>query len=68
MNEWQTSSMARTTGYAATGVVELLLDGTLSAPGGWAPEVAGRAPGVFERLMAYLAARGIRYFVRRELT
>jgi lysine 6-dehydrogenase len=64
----QTSSMARTTGYAATGVAELLLDGTLSAPGVWAPEVAGRAPGVFERLMAYLAARGIRYFVRRELT
>ena len=61
------SSMARTTGYAATAVAEMVLDGTYRQVGVSAPEVAGRAPMVYERLMAYLAERGIEYRVRREV-
>ncbi|MCA9567676.1 MAG: saccharopine dehydrogenase NADP-binding domain-containing protein, partial [Myxococcales bacterium] len=57
----QTSSMARTTGYACTAVAELILDGTFDVKGVSAPEIVGRHPGVFDRFMAYLAERGIRY-------
>ncbi len=62
----QTSSMARTTGYACTAMAEMVLDGTYRVQGVSAPEVAGRAPRVFEGLMTYLAERGVHYRMRRE--
>lgn len=62
----QTSSMARTTGYACTAAAELLLHGTYCRPGVSAPELVGRAPGCYESIMKYLLAREIRYSHRRE--
>jgi saccharopine dehydrogenase-like NADP-dependent oxidoreductase len=57
----QTSSMARTTGYACAAMAELVLDGTYDAVGVSAPEIAGRVPAVAPRILAYLAARGVHY-------
>lgn len=62
----QTSSMARTTGYACTATAELLLNGSYDSPGVSAPEIVGRAPGCCEAIMQYLLARGVRYGHRRE--
>lgn len=54
------SSMARTTGYTATAVARLLLKGQFTRQGICPPETIGAAPGCFERVLADLAARGIR--------
>lgn len=56
-----TSSMARTTGYACTGAVELILNGSYSAPGVAAPEVVGREPGCCDQVLRYLRERQITY-------
>lgn len=57
----QTSSMARTTGYACTAVAELLLQGSFNAPGVSPPEVVGATDGCFDAIMAYLGVRGVHY-------
>lgn len=62
----QTSSMARTTGYACTSLVEQVCSGSYAAPGLSTPELAGRVPGTLERALAYQAERGVRYRVQRE--
>jgi lysine 6-dehydrogenase len=61
----QTSSMARTTGYACTSMVQLVLDGTYAVVGVSAPEVAGRAPGILDKALAYQAKRNIHYIKTR---
>jgi len=57
--ETQTSSMARTTGYTCTGMLECLLDGSWDEPGVTPPERAGQAPGIWERIRAHLAERKV---------
>ncbi|NNF51877.1 MAG: NAD-dependent epimerase/dehydratase family protein [Gammaproteobacteria bacterium] len=63
----QTSSMARTTGYACAAAAELLLSGTYGVAGVSAPEMVGRAPGCYEAVMKYQRDRGISYKHRREI-
>jgi len=53
-------SMSRSTGFVATAVVRLLLDGTFQRPGAHPPETLGAVPGVLERVLADLTARGVR--------
>ena len=53
-------SMSRSTGFTATAVANLILDGTLKEPGVFAPESLGARPGVLDRVIEYLRERGIR--------
>jgi saccharopine dehydrogenase-like NADP-dependent oxidoreductase len=53
-------SMSRSTGYVATSVARLLLDGTFRQPGVHPPETLGAVPGLLERVLADLSARGVR--------
>lgn len=62
----QTSSMARTTGYTCTGMLECLLDGTWSEPGVTPPERIGRADGLWERIQSHLADRHVTLSHERE--
>ena len=55
------SSMARTTGFACTAAVGLLLEGEFRRPGVHPPERLGEDPKLFEALLAYQADRGIEY-------
>jgi lysine 6-dehydrogenase len=61
-----TSSMARTTGYACTAAVNMVLDGLFSESGMFAPEQVGRHENCFEYIMQYLAQRQIQY--RQEIS
>jgi len=54
-----TSSMARTTGYTCTGMVEAMLSGLWHRPGVAPAEVVGREPGLFEFVREHLAARSV---------
>lgn len=53
-------SMSRSTGFTATAVAELILDGTVTQAGVHAPESLGLQPGVLDRVLGYLRERGIR--------
>ena len=53
-------SMSRSTGFTATAVAGLILDGTLKEPGGHAPEALGARPGILDRVLDHLRARGVR--------
>jgi lysine 6-dehydrogenase len=55
-------SMSRSTGFTATAVARLILDGTFKTPGVHAPEVlSGQAGlGLLERVISDLRARGVR--------
>jgi len=55
------SSMARTTGFPATAVARLILDGRLRRPGVVPPELLGAEGAVFDAVMSDLAARGVVY-------
>ncbi|MCH2101200.1 MAG: saccharopine dehydrogenase NADP-binding domain-containing protein [Planctomycetes bacterium] len=57
--ETQTSSMARTTGYTCTAMLECILDGTWAKPGVTPPELVGRADGLWERIRNFLAEREV---------
>jgi len=59
------SSMARTTGYACTAAVGLVLDGLWSQPGVSPPEVVGKSEPCFEYVMKHLTERGISYRVTK---
>jgi saccharopine dehydrogenase-like NADP-dependent oxidoreductase len=52
--------MSRTTAFPATIVAGLMLDGVFRRPGVHAPESLGREPGLLDRLLAELEARGVR--------
>ena len=58
-----TFSMARTTGYACTGVADMILKGMISSTGVLAPEMVGREERNFEYLMHYLQERNVIYRV-----
>ena len=54
------SSMARTTGYTCTAAARLVLDGLFTQVGICPPEYVGADKSCFERVLADLAARGVR--------
>jgi saccharopine dehydrogenase-like NADP-dependent oxidoreductase len=57
------SSMARTTGFTATGTAEMILNKTFTEKGVFPPELVGRHPVCFEYILSYLQARNIQYKV-----
>jgi lysine 6-dehydrogenase len=52
--------MSRSTGFTATAVARLVLDGTFRQPGAHPPETLGAIPGLLDRVLADLRARGVR--------
>jgi lysine 6-dehydrogenase len=58
--ETNTSSMARTTGYTCTALVEWLASGHPARPGIVPPEVLATEEGCLDFVLAHLAARGVR--------
>jgi saccharopine dehydrogenase-like NADP-dependent oxidoreductase len=61
------SSMARTTGFTATGTVEMLLNRLFSDKGIFPPELVGRHPACFEFILGYLQARNVNYRVTEKI-
>jgi len=61
----QTSSMARTTGYTATAVANLFLDGLFNEKGVFPPELVGKHKDCFEYVLNYLKDRNVIY--RKEI-
>ncbi len=59
----QTLSMARTTGYTATAVAHLIIDGTYYRKGISPPEYLGEQTSHFNFIMNYLKDRGVTYRV-----
>lgn len=55
------SSMARTTGFTATAMVNLVLDGLFRQPGVFPPEIVGAKQGCLDYILAYLKERGVNY-------
>jgi lysine 6-dehydrogenase len=58
----QTSSMARTTGYTATAVANLCLEGLFINKGIFPPELVGKHENCFNYIMKYLNERGVVYY------
>jgi saccharopine dehydrogenase-like NADP-dependent oxidoreductase len=58
------SSMARTTGFTATGTAEMILNGTFTEKGVFPPELVGKNPKCFEFILSYLHARNVRYIIK----
>lgn len=59
--ETQTSSMARTTGYTATAVVNLFLEGMFAEKGIFPPELIGKHETCFNYILNYLKDRNVNY-------
>lgn len=59
--ETQTSSMARTTGYTATSVVNMFLDGLFTEKGVFPPELIGKDEAIFNYVLNYLKERNVNY-------
>lgn len=57
------SSMARTTGFTATGTAEMILNGTFSEKGVFPPELVGKHASCFNFIVGYLKERDINYSV-----
>jgi saccharopine dehydrogenase-like NADP-dependent oxidoreductase len=55
------SSMARTTGFTATGTADMILNGVFNEKGVFPPEMIGKYPVCFEYIIGYLEARGIKF-------
>jgi lysine 6-dehydrogenase len=60
----QTSSMARTTGYTATGAINMFFEGHFSEKGVFPPELVGKKEVCYRFLLDYLAERGIKYTIK----
>jgi len=58
-------SMARTTGYTATLVARMVLDGSFDRPGINPPEFVGASVGCYEQLLQGYKARGINISAKR---
>lgn len=63
--ETQTSSMARTTGYSATAVVNMFLGGFFTEKGVFPPELISKSEECFEFILDYLRERNIHYVKTR---
>ena len=59
--ETQTSSMARTTGYTATAVANLFLEGMFTEKGVFPPELIGKHETCFKYVLNYLKERNVNY-------
>jgi lysine 6-dehydrogenase len=59
--ETKTSSMARTTGYAATAAANMFLDGLFTGKGVFPPELVGKHEICFDYILKYLGNRNIRF-------
>ena len=59
--ETQTSSMARTTGYTATAVANMFLEGLFTEKGIFPPELIGKHETCFEYILKYLKDRNVHY-------
>ncbi|HSN48164.1 MAG TPA: saccharopine dehydrogenase C-terminal domain-containing protein [Flavobacterium sp.] len=59
--ETQTSSMARTTGYTATAVANLFLEGIFTEKGVFPPELIGKHEVCFKYILNYLKDRNVNY-------
>lgn len=57
------SSMARTTGFTATGTAEMILNKAFAENGVFPPEMVGKNPACFEFIISYLQSRNIVYKV-----
>ncbi len=64
-DETQTSSMARTTGYTATAVANLILEGKFSQKGLFPPEYLGFNSDVFNGIIKYLEERNVIYEMKK---
>lgn len=60
------SSMARTTGFTASGTAEMILNKVFTEKGVFPPELVGRDPECFEYILSYLKARNIHYTVNEQ--
>ena len=58
------SSMARTTGFTATGTAEMILAGKFNEKGIFPPELVGKEPECFKFIMNYLEERNVHYKVQ----
>jgi len=58
----ETSSMARTTGFSCTAMVQVVATGQWSEPGVAPPEIVGRREECFESVVKHLEARGVHVF------
>jgi len=65
--ETNTSSMARTTGYTATAVMNLLAKGKINKKGILPPELLGDIEGLFSDVINYLQERNIKYLKTESL-
>lgn len=65
--ETQTSSMARTTGYTATAVANLFLEGIFTEKGIFPPELIGKSEKCFEYILNYLKDRNVNYVVTQSI-
>ncbi len=59
--ETKTSSMARTTGYTATAVANLFLEGLFTEKGIFPPELIGKYENCFDYILSYLKERNVNY-------
>lgn len=57
------TSMARTTGFTATGTAEMILGGVFNAKGIFPPELVGRHRECFDFIVDYLKERNVNYKV-----
>ena len=55
------SSMARTTGFTATGTAEMILNGIFTEKGVFPPELTGKNPRCFHYILDYLKERNVIY-------
>lgn len=60
----ETMSIARTTGYTCTGMVNLVAKGLWTEPGLAPPEIIGRDKKCFDAVIAHLEERGVHIFPR----
>jgi len=65
--ETETSSMARTTGYAATAAANLCLDGLFTEKGVFPPELVGQHERCFDYILDYQKERNIHYVKQAHL-
>jgi len=57
----QTSSMARTTGYTATAMANMFIDGLFTEKGVFPPELIGKHKACFDYILRYLKERDVHY-------
>ncbi len=58
------SSMARTTGFTATGTAEMILNNKFTGKGVFPPELVGKDPECFKFIVAYLKERNVHFKVQ----